>query len=149
MYYFAVVGNPCQNEAALHQPFVQPFDRRQTTLAYEAREVRCVDGKLLGATLSDHGFIIISMFFDLPESSDLAVATMTTQPAQPGRVTDFNGVQVQHEREYEGWCENRAMNGYNSGMGEIFRKVAEITPIKIKPRISGGGGESNVSAQDL
>jgi hypothetical protein len=30
---------------------------------------------------------------------------------------------------YQGWCSDRAANGYNSGMGEIFRRVAMISPI--------------------
>ena len=135
-YHFAVVGNPCENEEALHKPFHQPFyGGRDTTLAQEAREVRCVDGKLAGATMSDHGFVIISMFFDLPETDNNALTTTTTEGAQPGRVSDYNGVQVQHEREYAGWCLDRANNGYNSGMGEIFRKVAEISPIEIHQRL--------------
>ena len=30
-------------------------------------------------------------------------------------------------------CKERADAGYNSGMGEIFRKVAEITPVDLFP----------------
>ncbi|GMH61988.1 hypothetical protein TrRE_jg8989 [Triparma retinervis] len=137
-YHFAVVGNPCENEEALHKPFHQPFyGGRDTTLAREAREVRCINGELAGATMSDHGFVIISMFFDLPIDGSLTVTNPATDfQMQPGRVSDYNGVQVQHEREYAGWCEDRANNGYNSGMGEIFRKVAEIAPIVIQPQIA-------------
>ena len=40
-----------------------------------------------------------------------------------------DGQYFQSEHEYEGMCEERKRNGYNSGMGEIFRKVAAITPI--------------------
>ena len=47
---------------------MQPFDGRATSLQQEAREVRCVDGKLQRVTLSDHGFVIISMFFDVPKN---------------------------------------------------------------------------------
>jgi hypothetical protein len=44
--HFAVIGNPCNSPEALNMPFVQPFDGRSTTLAWEAREVRCnKDGK--------------------------------------------------------------------------------------------------------
>ena len=35
----------------------------------------------------------------------------------------------QDEREYKPLCEDRAMKGYNSGMGEIFRKVCAVSPI--------------------
>ena len=67
--------------------------------------------------MSDHGFVIISMFFDLPIDGSLTVTNPATDfQMQPGRVSDYNGVQVQHEREYAGWCEDRANNGYNSGM---------------------------------
>ena len=40
-----------------------------------------------------------------------------------------NGLYYQSENEYESMCSQRKRNGYNSGMGEIFRKVAAITPI--------------------
>ena len=108
-YHFAVLGNPCDHEDRLHVPFVQPFDQRETTLAREAAEVRCdAEGKLIGATLSDNGFTIITMFFD---------------------EKTFGELPHQDETVFEGVCKNRADNGYNSGMGEIFRKVAEISPV--------------------
>ncbi|GMH93962.1 hypothetical protein TrVE_jg7575 [Triparma verrucosa] len=139
IYHFAVIGNPCDDEGMLDVPFVQPFDRRETTLRREAREVRCLDGELQGATLSDHGFIIISMFFDLPEDNtmDSEVGSVVLQgDLQPGRVVQWGGsVTVQDEREYAGWCQQREANGHDSGMGEIFRKVAGISPVKV------GGGE--------
>jgi hypothetical protein len=39
---------------------------------------------------------------------------------------------VQDESEYAPQCTDRANNGYNSGMGEIFRRVASISPVRIK-----------------
>ena len=148
-YHFAVLGNPCENSEALNVPFVQPFGGRSTTLAREAREVRCEDGVLQGATMSDNGYVIISMFFDLPAAppGDSVALDASASPLQPGRVTDFNGVPGQNEREYAGWCADREANGHDSGMGEIFRKVAEITPIVIPGRRehAGGSGGGNSS----
>jgi len=117
-YHFAVLGNPCDRPEELHRPFVQPFNGRQeTTLAREAAEVRCsADGKLEGAYLSDHGYIISSMFFD----EDPQLKSMD-------------------ESIFKGHCEDRAANGYNSGMGEIFRKVAGISSpvdLKVVPKIA-------------
>ena len=40
-YRFAVIGDPCANEAQLDVPFIQPFDGRTTTLRRDAPEVRC------------------------------------------------------------------------------------------------------------
>ena len=37
------------------------------------------------------------------------------------------------EYEYGPMCDDRAAKGYNSGMGEIFRKVAGISPVKLLP----------------
>ena len=137
-YYFAVIGNPCENKEKLKEPFYQPFDGRQTTLEWEARELRCDEnGRLIGATLSDHGFVIISMFFDsvsVNENTDGQgigeYALSNDKFNQPGRMTKFhNGLYYQSENEYESMCSERKRNGYNSGMGEIFRKVAAITPI--------------------
>merc|ERR1719162_2261755 len=64
-YHFAVLGNPCDHPEMLDKPFMQPFNwGGETTLAKEAREVRCDNGVLIGATMSDNGYVIIGMFFD-------------------------------------------------------------------------------------
>jgi hypothetical protein len=136
-FQFAVIGNPCDNPNQLKVPFVQPFDRRQTSIAESAREVRCLDdnGMLEGATLSDHGYIIISMFFD-SEDAEQGVDGIVRVPGAmedipdptPGRMSSGKRL-FQDEREYKLQCEDRAKNGYNSGMGEIFRKVCAVSPI--------------------
>lgn len=106
-YHFAVLGNPCEHPEALSKPFLQPFGRGETTIQESAQEVRCdQNGRLEGAYLSDHGYNIISMFFDEDPS-----------------------LQSMDEGLFADMCTQRADAGYNSGMGEIFRKVAAITPI--------------------
>ena len=124
VYRFAVIGDPCRNEEQLDVPFVQPFDGRTTTLRRDAPEVRCENGRLIGATRTDHGFVAISMFFDAPsdEEADRGVW-------QPGRITRSGGHVFQDDVEYSDACAERASNGYDSGMGEIFRRVAAITPV--------------------
>merc|ERR1719321_706537 len=70
-YHFAVIGDPCENEAKLDEPFMQPFHGRQwTTVRRDAAEVRCKNGKLEGATFSDHGFPIINLIHDAPNGAD-------------------------------------------------------------------------------
>ena len=130
-YRFAVIGDPCRNEEQLDVPFVQPFDGRTTTLRRDAPEVRCENGRLIGATRTDHGFIAISMFFDAPseEEEDRGVW-------QPGRVVQRDGHVFQDDVEYSDMCADRASNGYNSGMGEIFRRVAAITPISTEDAVA-------------
>jgi len=136
VYRFAVVGNPCDHPEELQKPFQQPFRGREwSTLARDAAEVRCENGVLINAPLSDHGYVIINMFFDLPEQSPenqgaLAPSQPVSEP-QPGRMSNIGGIQFQDETEFKPMCEDRARNGYNSGMGEIFRKVAGISPISI------------------
>ena len=52
--------------------------------------------------------------------------------AQPGRLSRNDaGVSYHDEAEYAGMCAQRAAAGYNSGMGEIFRKVAAIAPVRL------------------
>jgi hypothetical protein len=163
--HFAVIGNPCDHPDALITPFVQPFDGRSTTLQREAAEVRCnADGSLEGATMSDHGYVIINMFFDAEPIYDQDSKSIVRAADQnsnsgdvassqntPGRLStkksfhnndptlSYGNIKYQSEREYQGHCMNRAQNGYNSGMGEIFRKVANISPI---PVLTVGGGNS-------
>jgi len=110
-YSVAVLGNPCDKPSELTRPFTQPFDRRQTTIQQAAAEVRCgPGGQLEGATLSDHGYIIVSLFFDASK-----------------RTHGF-----QDEIDFEWMCQDRKNHGYNSGMGEIFRRVAAISPVEIR-----------------
>jgi hypothetical protein len=111
-YHFAVLGNPCDHPEEMDKPFLQPFyGRGETTIRREAPEVRCdAHGRLDGAYLSDHGYVIINMFFD-------------EDPAQSSV----------DESMFANHCKQRADAGYNSGMGEIFRKVAAITPVAVTP----------------
>jgi hypothetical protein len=140
--HFTVLGNPCDHEAMLLKPFVQPFDGRTTTLKSEAREVRCSEnGELIGATLSDHGYIIINRFFNVTLPGD-HLPTIDVQT--PGRISTVDGVGFQDEGEWSDKCKSRAEAGYNSGMGEIFRRVASISPIKVADPLAGrmlGAGE--------
>ena len=116
--------------------------------------MRCgEDGTLLGATLSDHGYTIISMFFDAAPTADEAaaaaaalagpgatgdgVAAAAVAPAKstptPGRMrTGADGTSYHDMGDWDGMCAERARNGYNSGMGEIFRKVAGIAPVILR-----------------
>eukprot|EP00931_Biecheleriopsis_adriatica_P051160 TRINITY_DN29648_c0_g2_i1.p1 TRINITY_DN29648_c0_g2~~TRINITY_DN29648_c0_g2_i1.p1 ORF type:complete len:407 (+),score=56.61 TRINITY_DN29648_c0_g2_i1:84-1304(+) len=108
-YTVAVIGNPCDHESALTTPFVQPFDQRRTTILQAAPEVQCDRGRLVGATMSDNGYVIISLFFDTAGQNNF-----------------------QDETDFEFMCEDRKQHGYNSGMGEIFRRVAAIAPVKVR-----------------
>ena len=144
-YHWAVVGNPCDHPAKLKESFTQPFyDRGPTTLEREAPEVRCdADGKLIGAYLSDHGYPIIGMFFDAvddaptADGSNAVLTAASSFVAQPGRMRHApGGVQFQDESEYGPMCTDRASKGYNSGMGEIFRKVASISPVVVRLQLS-------------
>lgn len=131
-YRFAVIGNPCNHPEELSKPYDDAFGRGQSTLARDAPEVRCKDGELLDAPLSDHGHVIINMFFDPPEqvaSGSTALATLGAP--QPGRISEVGGVKFQDEHEYSTMCVERKLAGYNSGMGEIFRRVAGISPVAI------------------
>ncbi|CAD7974889.1 unnamed protein product [Amoebophrya sp. A25] len=169
--YFVVIGNPCERETQLDNWFFQPFDGRQTTLRREAPEVRCsnhkghstasassdrsgtaapADSTLIGATLSDHGYPIIGMFFDSTSvSGPLPQRYISAHPridddfsyVQPGRPSytspeeqpHLGGrtLQYMNETDFDQMCAHRKAQGYNSGMGEIFRKVAEISPISL------------------
>jgi len=111
-YHFTVIGNPCLRSEALSEQWQDAFSGQLTTLQQAAPDVKCSGYDLEKATLSDHGHIIIGMFFETDVSGH-----STTD-------VGFND-----SGEAKGYCKSRADNGYQSGMGEIFRKVALITPV--------------------
>jgi hypothetical protein len=83
---------------------VQPFDGRYTTLERDAPELRCgADGKLVGATYSDHGHVIIGGVFS-PQAHDESRGTSPAGLGQPGRVSvdATSGLTFQGEHEYAG-----------------------------------------------
>lgn len=109
-YKVLVHGDPCAHPDKLAEEFTDPFSGRNESLKDSAPEVQCTDGKLTGAISSDGGQPIIGVFFADPGSEDAGVVDGTTPQS------------VQQ-------CEDRKHNGFNSGMGLIFRKVAGIKKI--------------------
>lgn len=103
--HFLVIGNPCTGN----------HDR----IPWEAPEVVCNGQELSGATMSDHDFVIISMFF----------------PIDAARADATDTLPHNHETAFRSHCEQRAQMGYNSGMGEIFRKVASIAPLQTRTHL--------------
>jgi hypothetical protein len=131
-YWFTVVGNPCatsRGSAFLEDVFISPFDGRSYTLRGVAAEVRCSDdGELLGATLSDSGLPIIGMLHDSMEASSALVTPLVD--ATPGRISvDAQYGNFNDYRDMQPVCQERAENGFASGMGEIFRQVAGVAPL--------------------
>ena len=73
----------------------------------------------------------VSIPCPVTQVADGAVSNGNAAPT-PGRISvSPSGVKYQDETEWGPMCTDRANNGYNSGMGEIFRKVAAITEIDI------------------
>lgn len=136
---FVVIGNPCDHPEQLTTPFKDTFGRGETSIAASAQEVRCAGGVLEGATMSDHGYVIINMFFDAvdavaEDSGIVPGAQDAISDPTPGRVTKGGGGALfQDEREFAPLCAQRAAAGFNSGMGEIFRRVCSVSPIVIAP----------------
>jgi hypothetical protein len=115
-YNALVIGNPCSNrelilpDGKLDVTFTDPFDTSvKTSLAESAPDVVCECGKgasectLVNATLSEAGHPIIGLLHASRAGEDLTA---------------------------ESQCASREENGFRSGMGLIFRKVAEINPIE-------------------
>jgi hypothetical protein len=62
-FHFLVIGDPCTKPEKLQERFTDSFTGLQTSLEQDAPELKCVNGKLVNATYSDHGHPIIGMLF--------------------------------------------------------------------------------------
>jgi len=115
-YQFVVIGNPCKNQKAIPQ---------------QAPDVNCEADRLVKATISDHGYVIIGMFFE------------------PG-VKDHSDALVQStdQSAFSGKCQARSDAGHNSGMGMIFREVAGITPIQSAMQMQPKGNRTAEGSDD-
>ena len=78
----------------------------------QAPEVHCENGELVGATKSDNGYIIIGLL----------------QSREFQRSRGYYEASMISSR-----CQNRARQGYRSGMGRIFIEEASINPIVYRP----------------
>jgi hypothetical protein len=109
--HFAVIGNPCTNQTAMSATF-KTFGR-ETTLATSAPDVVCTDdGRLEGATMSDHGYVIISRFFAATVVANSTALTTSNSVAPGTMLTNEAGIQFQDSVGYDGVCTERANNGY-------------------------------------
>jgi len=135
-YHFTVIANPCEDIAALEAEWASPFSGQMTSVLGSAPEVQCVEYehgyKLEGATLSDNGYPIIGMLHEavlVGDEDDFRCSDGNSDT--PGRMTAANGDypgsgRFNHHCDFRGLCEQRAEDGFDSGMGAIFRKLAEV-----------------------
>jgi hypothetical protein len=105
LYHFTVVGNPCIEPEKLNEMHDDPFGRGQYSLARSAPDLKCKDGMLEHAALSDNGYVIIGLLHDDAPFS------------------------ARKSEELTGYCQQRAEGGYASGMGTIFRLAAGLNVI--------------------
>lgn len=114
-YDFLVVGNPCQHPEKLEEPLTDPIYGYFPHLKDSMPEVYCSAGLLGGATLSDHGHPIISMFFADGTSQVMANQTLEALEAP---------------------CAGRGIAGYDDGMGTTTRALFAIAPVGAAPPAS-------------
>ena len=125
-FTFATIGDPCRHAALLRASFTDPFSGEVTSLASAAPEVTCdAGGKLNGATFSDHGGVIIGLLAPAPALAPLA-SGVAPDPERAMSVDGVAGV-FRDSRDFTTYCADRASSGFNSGMGLIFRRVAQIS----------------------
>eukprot|EP00929_Paragymnodinium_shiwhaense_P091116 TRINITY_DN51153_c0_g1_i1.p1 TRINITY_DN51153_c0_g1~~TRINITY_DN51153_c0_g1_i1.p1 ORF type:complete len:323 (+),score=55.69 TRINITY_DN51153_c0_g1_i1:80-1048(+) len=105
-YKFAVIGNPCATPASsakLYAEIDDPMFGRPLALQRVAPELYCDSNILQGATLSDHGHIILAMFFD-----------------------DSESMEAHDEHDFDDACSKRSAA---AGMGPLFRALAKANPL--------------------
>jgi uncharacterized protein (DUF2237 family) len=97
-FNFFVIGDPCEKGGI------------PDNLKRQAPELGCNGQKLKGAMRSDHGKVIIGMFFPATSSAQCAMGP-------------------QEEQKLDAMCQDRAQSGDKSGMGKIFIDLAKINPV--------------------
>jgi len=113
-FTFQVIGNPCSSASfasIYHELWPDPFRPGQkSSLALSAPDVNCGSQGLQAAVMSDHGNIIVGMMLHEPDDFE-----------------DMSFTDVASRQDLAEFCHERKKEGYNSGMGLIFAKVANIT----------------------
>jgi hypothetical protein len=106
LYHFVVIGNPCVHQEKLNEMHDDPFGRGKYSLATSAPDLKCKDGMLEHAVLSDNGYVIVGLLHGAGafQEADLVADDMSMSSM----------------------CQERASSGYASGMGTIFRLAAGI-----------------------
>jgi len=136
-FKFQVIGNPCSSpsfSSIYKKLWNDPFrPGAQSSLSQDAPDVKCNGEHLEAAVLSDNGNIIVGMMLDEAD----AFERMTFQD-------------VASDKALQGFCQQRKEAGYNSGMGVIFAKVANITRPQAKASSTPAKAEgSNLRAAGL
>mmetsp|Transcript_121207 Transcript_121207/g.220445 ORF Transcript_121207/g.220445 Transcript_121207/m.220445 type:complete len:295 (-) Transcript_121207:225-1109(-) len=112
-YQWLVIGNPCKNSPPLCKE-----EGASGCLPYEAPELSCEGTVLQGAPLSDNGHIIIGSYEDVS----------STFKANDDYI-DYETTASEDGTTLKSMCAEREEMGFQSGMGQIFRQVAELNPI--------------------
>lgn len=113
-YFFEVIGNPCKNS-----PPVCTSSDGKGCIPAEAPGVKCENGKLKGAILSDKGHPIIGMFFvDAAGIKNSIAGDEKKMQSEDGSLSSLQDA-----------CRERKASGTNSGMGKIFLNVAKLNPL--------------------
>jgi hypothetical protein len=124
-FNFLVIGDPCLHEEQLETPYTDPFTGGQSSLAQDAPELSCRNGKLSNAIFSEHGYPIIGMLFDAQAGAWPQKAMLESM----GQQLQTDMISQDATWGFGNMCTERRQHGYNSGMGKIFHKVAMISPI--------------------
>ena len=82
-------------------------------LAVLLSQVTCNGTRLDQAVMSDNGYVILGLFLD----------------SEVGAKAGGETLDAKNEAQYAAQCEERKGRGYDSGMTDIFRKVAVISPL--------------------
>jgi len=128
-FNFLVIGDPCLHPEHLQVSYADPFTGTESSLARDAPEVKCQNGRLVNAVYSDHGHPIIGMFFDSQPGQSSNNPMLDHIP--PEARVQSDGASKDPTFGFGKMCEERRHHGYDSGMGKIFHLVAKIPPIGI------------------
>jgi len=124
-FNFLVIGDPCLHEEQLQTRYTDASSGGLRSVAQDAPELACLNGRLSNAIFSDHGHPIIGMLFDDQDGAWPQKAMVGFLPLQYQEQTDM--LSQDATWGFGKFCKENV----DSRVGVLFTTVAKFSPIPL------------------